>query len=137
MTRRRLSSDQGQTAVEFALVAPFIVVLLLAVIQFGVAFHNYVTITDAARAGARKAIVARFASGNFDDAKQAVRDSASNLDQSVLNQPGAIDVSDPSGMTSGTLVTVTVKYPYTISIPLLGMTVSSGTLTAVAKERLE
>jgi Flp pilus assembly protein TadG len=137
MTRRRLSSDQGQTAVEFALVAPFIVVLLLAVIQFGVAFHNYITITDAARAGARKAIVARFASGNFDDAKQAVRDSASNLDQSVLNQPGAIDVSDPSGMTSGTLVTVTVKYPYTISIPLLGMTVSSGTLTAVAKERLE
>jgi hypothetical protein len=40
-------------------------------------------------------------------------------------------------MTSGNLVTVTVKYPYTIDIPLLGMKVSSGTLTAVAKERLE
>ena len=139
MTRRRhrISSEHGQTAVEFALVAPFIVVLLLAVIQFGIAFHNYVTITDAARAGARKAIVARFAAGNFDEAKQAVRDSASNLDQGTLDQPGAIDVSDPDGMTSGSLITVTVKYPYTISIPLLGMTVSSGTLTAVAKERME
>ena len=139
MTRRRhrISSEHGQTAVEFALVAPFIVVLLLAVIQFGIAFHNYVTITDAARAGARKAIVARFAAGNFDEAKQAVRDSASNLDQTTLNQPGAIDVSAAGGLTSGSLVTVTVKYPYTISIPLLGMTVSSGTLTAVAKERME
>jgi Flp pilus assembly protein TadG len=139
MTRRRnqLASEQGQTAVEFALVAPFIVVLLLAVIQFGMAFHNYVTITDAARAGARKAIVARFGGGNFDEAKQAVLDSASNLNQTTLNQPGAIDFNSPGGLTSGSLVTVTVKYPYTISIPLLGMTVSSGTLTAVAKERME
>jgi Flp pilus assembly protein TadG len=134
--RRRIASEQGQTAVEFALVAPFIVVLLLAVIQFAVAFHNYVTLTDAARAGARRAIVARFGGGNFDEAKQAVRDAAAGLDQSQLNQPGAIDVSSPA-MDAGSLVTVTVKYPYAISIPLLGMTVSSGTLTAVAKERLE
>ena len=135
--RRRIASEQGQTAVEFALVAPFIIVLLLAVIQFAVAFHDYVTLTDAARAGARRAIVARFGGGNFDEAKQAVLDSASNLDQSQLKQTGAIDVSDPAGMVSGSLITVTVKYPYTISIPLVGMTVSSGTLTAVAKERLE
>ena len=139
MTRRRhrISSEHGQTAVEFALVAPFIIVLLLAVIQFAVAFHDYVTLTDAARAGARRAIVARFGGGNFNDAKQTVRDAASSLDQNLLNQPGAIDVSDPSGMTAGTLVTVTVKYPFTIDIPLIGLTVSSGTLTAVAKEEME
>ena len=129
--------ERGQTAVEFALIAPLLVILLLAIVQFGVAFHNYVTITDAARAGARKAIVARFGGGNFNDAKQTVRDAASSLDQNLLNQPGAIDVSDPSGMTAGTLVTVTVKYPFTIDIPLIGLTVSSGTLTAVAKEELE
>ena len=129
--------ERGQTAVEFALIAPLLVILLLAIVQFGIAFHNYVTITDAARAGARKAIVARFGGGNFDDAKQTVRDAASSLDQTELNKPGAIDVSDPSGMTAGTLVTVTVKYPFTIDIPLIGLTVSSGTLTAVAKEELE
>ena len=131
--RRRIAADQGQTAVEFALVAPFIVALLLAVIQFGVAFHNYVTITDAARAGARRAIVARFSGDSVDDAKQAVRDSASTLDQAKLN----VDVADPTWDTPGSVVTVTATYPYSISIPLLGMTVSSGTLTAVAKEKLE
>src|SRR5204862_280208 len=99
---------------------------------------NYVTITDAARAGARKAIVARFEAGNFDAAKQTVRDAASSLDKTELDKPGAISVvSDPAVLASGNLVTVTVKYPYKIDIPLLGMKVSSGTLTAVAKERLE
>jgi Flp pilus assembly protein TadG len=137
ISRRRTTDETGQTAVEFALVAPFIVALLLAVIQFAVAFHDYVTLTDAARAGARRAIIARFNGGSFTDATQAVLDSASNLDQTTLKAPGAITVSDPDGMTAGSLVTVTVKYPYAITIPLLGMTVSSGTLTAVAKERLE
>jgi Flp pilus assembly protein TadG len=135
--RHRIASEEGQTLVEFALVAPFLVAFLLAIIQFGIAFNNYVTLTDAARAGARKAVVARFGPGTFDDAKQAVKDAAGSLDQSKLALPGAIDVSDPSGMTSGSLVTVTVKYPYTIDIPLLGIPVSSGSLTAVAKERLE
>jgi Flp pilus assembly protein TadG len=134
---RAARDERGQTAVEFALVAPILVLLLLGIIQFGIAFQNYVTITDAARAGARKAIVARFAAGNFNDATQTVKDAASSLDQTVLNQPGMIAVSDPDGMTAGSLVTVTVKYPYVINIPLLGLKVSSGNLTAVAKERLE
>ena len=129
--------EDGQTAVEFALIAPLLIVLLLAIIQFGVAFHNYVTITDAARAGARKAIVARFGGGNFDAAKQTVRDAASSLDQTELNKAGAIDITDPGGMVAGTQVTVTVKYPFKIDIPLIGITVTDGTLTAVAKEELE
>jgi Flp pilus assembly protein TadG len=139
VTRRReiIASEQGQSAVEFALMSPFIVALLFMVIEFAVAFHDYVTLTDAARAGARQAIVARFNGGTFADATQAVKDAAGNLSQSRLSQPGAIDVSDPSGMTAGSQVTVTVKYPYAISIPLIGLTLSSGTLTAVAKERLE
>jgi Flp pilus assembly protein TadG len=135
--KTRARDERGQTAVEFALIAPLLVVLLLAIIQFGIAFHNYVTITDAARAGARKAIVARFASGNFSDAKQTVKDAASSLDQNELNKPSAIQITDPGGMVAGSQVTVTVNYPYTIDIPLIGLTVSSGTLTAVAKEELE
>jgi Flp pilus assembly protein TadG len=129
----RVHEERGQTAVEFALAAPILVVLLLGIIQFGIAFHDYVTITDAARAGARKAVVARFNGGTFAAATQAVRDSASQLDQSKLNP----QVTDPGGLTAGSTVTVTVTYPYSINIPLLGLTVSSGNLTAVAKEQLE
>lgn len=125
--------EHGQTAVEFALVAPLLIVLLLGIIQIGLAFHNYVTLTDAARAGARKAIVARFSGGSLADAQQAVRNSANDLDQSKLG----VSVTDPAWNTPGSTVTVTATYPYDINIPLLGLTLMSGSLTATAKEDLE
>lgn len=125
--------EDGQAAVEFALVTPLLIVLLFGIIQVGVAFHDYVTLTDAARAGARKAIVARFSGGDLTDAKQAVRDAASDLDQTKLG----VDVADPAWGTPGSQVTVTATYPYSVNIPLLGLSILSGNLTATAKERLE
>src|SRR3954463_2655891 len=73
---RRLQNDRGQTAVEFALVTPVIIVLLLGIIQVGIAFHDYITVTDAARAGARKAVVDRFTGENTTQLAQHVRDAA-------------------------------------------------------------
>ncbi|HEY3921742.1 MAG TPA: TadE/TadG family type IV pilus assembly protein [Gaiellaceae bacterium] len=125
--------EQGQTAVEFALVAPFLIAIVLAIWQLGVAFHDYVTLTDAARAGARQAIVFRFNGGTLTNAQQAVRNSASDLDQSQLG----VSVTDPNWNVSGSTVTVTATYPYNISIPLLGINVASGNLSATAKEELE
>ena len=55
----QMRSERGQSLVEFALALPILVLLLFAVIQFGVVFNNYVTLTDATRAGARKAAVGR------------------------------------------------------------------------------
>ncbi|MGH3115221.1 MAG: TadE family protein, partial [Gaiellaceae bacterium] len=46
--------QQGQTMTEFALVLPLLALLLFGVIQFGIVFHQYVTLTDAVRAGARQ-----------------------------------------------------------------------------------
>ena len=54
-----IQSEQGQSMTEFALALPILALLLFAVIQFGIAFNNYVTLTDATRAGARKAAVSR------------------------------------------------------------------------------
>jgi Flp pilus assembly protein TadG len=50
---KRLHDERGQTMVEFAIVLPVLCLLLFGAIQFGILFNNYVTITDAARAGAR------------------------------------------------------------------------------------
>jgi Flp pilus assembly protein TadG len=127
---RALRSEQGQTAVEFALIAPLLIVLLLGVVQFGIAFNNYLTITDAARAGARKAIVLRFNGGSVKDVEDAIRAAAPGLDTAKLK----ITVSAPS-WTSGSDVTVTVKYPY--SIGLLDWVVADGDVTSTMKERIE
>jgi Flp pilus assembly protein TadG len=125
--------QKGQTAVEFALITPLLITILLGIIQMGIAFHNYVTITDAARAGARKAIVARFTGGSTATTEQAVRAAASDLNQSKLG----VTVTPTTLTTAGSTVTVTATYPFTIVIPLLGLAVFSGNLTATAKEDLE
>ena len=138
MTHRRhihkFRAERGQTAVEFALVAPVLILLLLAVVQMGIAFNNYLAVTDAARAGARKAIVARLAGLTTTDITQAVQSAAADLDRSKLGVAVA-DASDPTWSTAGSDITVTVTYPYSIS--LLGLVVSSGNLTSTMTDRLE
>jgi Flp pilus assembly protein TadG len=131
--RSLLKREDGQTAVEFAIVLPLLVALVLGIAQFGIAFNNYVTLTDATRAGARKAIVARLAGGSTADAETAVRDAAGSLTQSKLN----VTVNATDWTQAGSVVTVTASYPYEISIPLLGMTIAKGDLKSTQKERLE
>jgi Flp pilus assembly protein TadG len=127
--RRRFPlRESGQGIVEFVLVLPLLAVIILAIVQLGVLYNNYETLTDATRAGARVAAVADTAScpGNV---AQAIKDSAYNLDQTKLG------ITVPCPWTSGNQLTVTATYPY--SINLLGVVVKSGTLTSTTKERKE
>jgi Flp pilus assembly protein TadG len=142
MTVRRLTHlrrEDGQAMTELALIMPIFAVLLLAIVQFGIAFNNYLTLTDATRAGARKAAVSRFIGDNGASAKQAVKTAASSLDQAVLTPGISVTSINTSGLadwsTPGDVVTVTAVYPYRINI--LGFSVTSGSLTSTTKERLE
>jgi Flp pilus assembly protein TadG len=128
--RIRIRNEQGQTMTEFALVLPILALLLFAVIQFGIVFNNYVTLTDATRAGARRAAVSRQDPYRDSVVMDAVRASATDLDGSKLA------VAPPSSTwDSGTDVTVTATYPYSIS--LLGLVVRSGRLSSTTTERVE
>lgn len=75
--RALLSATSGQALVEFALVVPILLILVLGVIDFGRAWHAYQVITDAAREGARLAVVARTPSATPADVDGAVRDALS------------------------------------------------------------
>jgi Flp pilus assembly protein TadG len=125
----RTKRQQGQTMTEFALVLPLLALLLFGVIQFGIVFHQYVTLTDAVRAGARQGAVGRHVSNPSAEAEDRVRTSASDLDQSKLK------VTVSSAWTQGSDVSVTAEYPYNIS--LLGVVVKSGNLTSTVTERVE
>ena len=45
--------------VEFALVLPVLLLVLLAILRFGLLFENYLTLTDAVRSGARTLAIGR------------------------------------------------------------------------------
>jgi Flp pilus assembly protein TadG len=127
--RIRRRNERGQTLTEFALVLPLIAVLLFGVIQFGIVFHQYVTLTDAVRAGARQGAVGRHLSDPEGSVEDRVRESAADLDQSELS------VSVTSTWEQGEDVSVSATYPYDIS--LLGFVVKSGNLTSTTTERVE
>jgi Flp pilus assembly protein TadG len=132
MNRRKKISfraQNGQSMAEFALVLPLLALLLFGVIQFGIAFNNYITLTDAVRAGARKGAVGRHLSDPQGAVIAQVRTAATDLKPADL----AIDVQ--SSWQPGEEVRVEASYPY--SINLLGLIVKSGRLKSVTTERVE
>ena len=121
--------QQGQTLTEFAMVLPLLALVLFGIIQFGIVFHHYVTLTDSVRAGGRQGAVSRDLSNPTARVVDRVRRSAADLD------PGKLGISVSSTFTQGDDVTVVATYPYDIS--LLGVVVKSGTLRASTTERVE
>jgi Flp pilus assembly protein TadG len=126
--RIQLRAQNGQTMTEFALVLPLLALLLFGVIQFGIAFNNYITLTDAVRAGSRKAAVARHLQNREKYVDTAVRAAATDLKSSDLR------VEVESTWQSGEDVRVSASYPYSIS--LLGVVVKSGRMTSETTERV-
>jgi Flp pilus assembly protein TadG len=131
--RKSPSSDpeRGQAMVEFAIIVPILLVVLLGIMQLGVVYNNWVTLTDAARAGARKGAVCRSGcSPNATTATtSAVKNSAADLNQSKLG------VTVTSSWAQGSDVTVSASYPWSVNI--MGIVVASGTMTATTTERVE
>jgi len=130
--RRR---EGGQALVEFALVVPVFLILLLGIVDFGWALRSWITVTNSAREGARMGAVG----ATCDDIKQRAVDTSADLltlsDVAVENCQG-----DP-----GTSVVVTVTYDYSFITPLGGLltTFSGGslpstiTMTSSSDMRLE
>src|SRR5262249_13156111 len=120
----RMSSDRGQAMVEFALVLPLLMLILLGIVQVGIAFKNYIELTDDVRAAARVAAVSR---NDPDHGATA---------QGQLEADGYEDVQVDGGTwEAGVTVTVTAKRHYDIN--LLGLVVKSGDMTSTTKERVE
>ena len=53
--RRWKRDEGGQAAVEFALVLPFLLIMLIGIVEFGRAWNEHQVLTDAARETARRA----------------------------------------------------------------------------------
>jgi Flp pilus assembly protein TadG len=128
---KSMKNEQGQTMAELALVLPALCLILLAILQCGIVFKNYVTLTVAARAGARKAAVSRHLSDPAGACKAAVLAAADNLNKTDLQT----NLSCSSAWTPGSDVTVFADYKYDIN--LLGWVVWSGRMKSQMKERVE
>ena len=138
--RRAVRDEGGQALIEFVLVMPLLLVVVMGMIQFGLALQNYVALTDAVRVGARQAAVSRSIepeSSRVPLVVSKVERAGANLDKSKLRI--TVTPWDPVNNVSAWVqsgdVTVTGEYPFKINV--LGLVLFDGTLESRTTERVE
>ena len=118
--RSRLRDERGASAVEFGMIVPILLVLLLGIIEFGHAFQVQGTLSAAAREGARRMAL----QNDTTDARDAVRDAAGSLDPAITDAQISIDpASCPIAADTDTDVIVTIEYPMPFLTGLFGASV--------------
>lgn len=63
----RLKSERGAELIEMALILPLLLLVLLGIIDFGFLFQRYEVLTNAAREGARIAVLPGYAAADVND----------------------------------------------------------------------
>ena len=166
LRRRDAASRRGQALVEFALVLPILILLLVGIFDFGRAIYAFNTINNSAREAVRIGIVDQ----NCDAIGTEASNRASSLDigwsyngllspaAACQNAAGDIHVEilqadysgegtlndncdpgqvAPNGPRIGCIVQVTVEYHYTAATPIISNLIGPLTLTGVSEQPIE
>lgn len=125
-TNKRSGLDEnGATAIEFAFIAPLLILLLLGAVQFGIVLKNWVTLTNAVNVGAMQFAISRSDTNAYTDTVSALEAAAPSLTAAnltiTLSVNGSTCTSNSScssaltsaAPSSGALTpaTVTATYP--------------------------
>lgn len=147
------AADQGAELVEFALVVPILVMLLIGIVWIGRAFNVYVTITRAAREGARYAVLpSSMALGNtYADTPTAACSSNTNTFNDHIGPALQADNLDPSKVLSYCQkadwlentypqqcgVIISFSYPVQLEIPFTPLNATTINIKTQVQMRLE
>lgn len=115
--------EEGAAAIEFAIVAGLLFMLVFGIIDFGFGFHTWNGTAQAAREGARQAAV----ESNIAAIEARTRAAANFLDQSKMDvdvtcsRGGSVFGACASTWAEGDYIRVSVDYRYPYITPLPGM----------------
>jgi len=114
---------------EFALVIPIVLLVFMGIFDFGRMIFAYNDISNAAREGARKAIVTQNVTAITDEAMAATTGLAtSEVD---------VNVTPCTTLKIGCLITVNVAYDWKPITPIIGNVVGPITLSATTAMPVE
>lgn len=107
-----IHNQKGQSLVEFAIIVPILLLIVMGIFQFGMMLNAYLTIENVSREGARIGII-----GSSDaEINSAIIASSSNLDPLKLT----VSITpDEASRKSGDTLTVKVTYNYELTIPII------------------
>jgi Flp pilus assembly protein TadG len=111
----KILDDRGAAAVEFAFILPLLLVLAFGIFEFGRSYHAKITLTHAAREGARALAVA----GELDD--------ESDIRDLVVAAMAPLSVTSPATQITfdfpcdpGEPAEVTITYDIDYDVPFVG-----------------
>jgi Flp pilus assembly protein TadG len=107
---RNARQDRGAAAVEFALLLPLLLLIVFGIIDFGRALNAQITLTQAAREGARMAALGE---SNVVSGTQAAATGLSPVTVTVT--------SCPAGAGPGVNAVVKVSYSFSFVTPINGI----------------
>lgn len=131
---------RGQSLVEFALVLPILLILLLGILDFGRAIFAYNSVSNGARSGARVAIVNQ----DIDDITAAVEEEAFGLDgvdvafdPNVEALPACPEANVQCCPSIGCVIEVSVSTEYVPATPIFSQLVGSITVSSESQMPIE
>jgi TadE-like protein len=153
--------EAGAELFEAALVLPLLLMLLLGIVSFGRAYNVYQTITRAAREGAKAAVLTPCALAStggcpgsnsyytFTDiwtqfidpvlqSANLIPSGVTGVPTNVTNPSITYVYLDPNGTPAHICgVRVSFQYPYTLSLPFTGVSLSTINFRSIVQMRLE
>ena len=115
---KRLRRQEGSNLVEFALVLPLLLILVMGIVEVGLVIYDKAVITNAAREGARAGIVFRDPRMQLGEIQTVVQNYANAYLVTFGTTPAPTvewlveDLDNNTVQSSGDRLTVTVRYQY-------------------------
>jgi Flp pilus assembly protein TadG len=109
----RHNRSRGQSLVEFALLFPILIMIVLGIADLGRAYYVLVALNDAAEEGAMYAAIDP---DNLTEIQNRAAHATTGL---VTLDPNQVSRAPTSGFTAGAPVTVTVGYSFTVYTPVM------------------
>ena len=126
------AAGRGQSLVEFALILPLFLLLLMGILDLGRGVAAYNSVSNAARSAVRTAIVDQ----NPDVVRQAAVDEAFGLAPISVDFDPNVNADDPCDITV-CMASVEVSYAYVPATPIIGNLVGSITVRSESRMAIE
>jgi len=137
MRLRRFRSERGAELIEMAIVLPILLLVFAGIADFAVMFQRFITLNNAAREGARIAVLPGYSQTDVQNrVTEYVREGTGDNTLSPVTVLTPVSI-DPPGVTPpfpAAQVTVTMTYSYPIVGPVMGL-FGGGPLTSTLNAR--
>jgi Flp pilus assembly protein TadG len=123
-SRRSWLSDAGAELVEFALVLPVLLILIVGVADFALLFQSYLVTTNAAREGARLAVLPGYDANDYLTVRTRVATylGAGGASGTAVTNVSPVPIDLGGGLTgSGVQVTLTYTHSFLFIGPVMGL----------------